>query len=433
MIQATNDAVLDRLMSLHPKVIDLTLDRVYRLLARLAHPEDDLPPVIHVAGTNGKGSVIAYLRAAMEAAGLRVHVYTSPHLVRFNERIRLAGELIEEDALTALLEECDRVNNGETITFFEITTCAAFLAFSRTPADVVILETGLGGRLDATNVIDKPCLTIITEVSVDHQQFLGDTIEEIAGEKAGILKRNVPVIVARQIPAARQVILAKARDVGAPVIEEGTDWTVQALAGGMTVLSKGVEQYLPRPALPGAHQLHNAGVAVNALRALPDLEVSDQALAQGLKRVEWPARFQHLVSGPLVDKLPDGWELWLDGGHNEAAAGIIVDEIRAWNQQGDGRPLYLVFGMLNTKDALAFLRPLAAVTSSLVAVTIPGEENALSAEDLADAARQAGHMASTAENMESAVDAIIASEPQYARILICGSLYLAGEILAENS
>lgn len=427
-----SDAVLDRLMSLHPKVIDLTLGRVNRLLARLGHPEDDLPPVIHVAGTNGKGSVIAYMRAALEAAGYKVHVYTSPHLVSFNERIRLAGDLIEEEYLTAVLEECELVNGTESITYFEITTCAALLAFSRTPADVVILETGLGGRLDATNVVAEPAITVITEVSIDHQQFLGETLEEIAGEKAGILKRGVPVVVARQEPAARDVIMTRAAAIGAPMVQEGMDWSIRPLAGGMTVLSNGEEQYLPHPALPGAHQLHNAGVAARALELLPGFEISGQALAHGLKMAEWPARFQHLLRGPLVDKLPDGWELWLDGGHNEAAARIIVDQVNDWNLEGDNRPLHLVFGMLNSKDASAFLSPLAAVTSSLWSVTIPGEENALSAEDLADAARQAGHKASAANNVEHALDAILASGHETARVLICGSLYLAGEVLAAN-
>lgn len=428
----TSDAVLNRLMSLHPKVIDLTLDRVTRLLARLGYPEDNLPPVVHVAGTNGKGSVIAYMRACLEAAGYRVHVYISPHLVKFNERIRLAGDLIEEDALTALLEECEEVNGKESITYFEITTCAALLAFARTPADVLILETGLGGRLDATNVVDKPALTIITEISIDHQQFLGETLEEIAGEKAGILKAGVPAVMARQLPAAAAVVRARADVVGAPVVSEGPDWTVQPLAGGMTILSNGTEQYLPRPALPGDHQLHNASVAVKALELLPGIEVSGQALARGLKTTEWPARFQRLLTGPLIEKLPVDWELWLDGGHNESAAQVIVDETTKWNQSGDVKPLHLVFGMLNTKDALAFLSPLADVTTSLRTVTIPGEENALSADELADVAHQAQHNASPSTGVESALDSILAAEKSTARVLICGSLYLAGDVLAEN-
>jgi dihydrofolate synthase / folylpolyglutamate synthase len=428
-----SDAVLDRLMSLHPKVIDLILDRVTRLLARLGHPEDDLPPVIHVAGTNGKGSVIAYMQSALEAAGYSVHVYTSPHLVRFNERIRLAGDLIAEDALTAVLKECEEVNGGEPITYFEITTCAALLAFSRTPADVLILETGLGGRLDATNVLARPALTVITEVSIDHQQFLGESLEEIAGEKAGILKKGVPAVVARQQPAARDVILTRAAELGAPVIEEGTDWRVQAIAGGMTINAGGRDQYLPRPVLPGDHQLHNAGVAVKALETLPGFEVSGPALAQGLKMAQWPARFQHLVSGPLVDSLPDGWELWLDGGHNAAAAQIIVDEVTGWGEGGEGKPLHLIYGMLNSKDANAFLAPLAPVTKSLRSVTIPGEENAISAVELAEAACAAGHQASAASSVEEALKTIVGSERKEARVLICGSLYLAGDILVENA
>ena len=428
----TSDAVLDRLMSLHPKVIDLILDRVTRLLARLGHPEENLPPVIHVAGTNGKGSTIAYMRSALEAAGYSVHVYTSPHLVRFNERICLAGEVIDEDALTAVLEECEEVNGGDPITYFEITTCAAFLAFARTPADVVILETGLGGRLDATNVIAKPALTVITEISVDHQQFLGDTIEEIAGEKAGIIKKDTPVVVARQTPAVSDIIAARAAELDAPITQAGKDWTMHPLAGGMTIRAGGIDQYLPRPALPGAHQMHNAGVAVKAMEVLSGFEVSGQAMALGLKTAQWPARFQHLVAGPLVDALPGGWELWLDGGHNASAAQSIVDEVSRWNEEGDARPLHLIYGMLNSKDSGAFLKPLAAVTTSLKTVTIPGEENAISAVDLCEAAAATGHDATPAQSVEEALNTIVQSANGAARVLICGSLYLAGDVLADN-
>jgi len=437
--------VLDRLMSLHPKVIDLVLDRVERLLARLDHPEAALPPAIHVAGTNGKGSVIAYLRAAFEAAGKRVHVYTSPHLVWFHERIRVAGELITDEELTALLEECERLNDGEPITFFEITTCAAFLAFARTPADVLILETGLGGRLDATNVVAHPVLTVITEISLDHQQFLGDTIEEIAFEKAGILKPGVPCVMARQIPSVEAVILKRAAELGVSVQREGTDWQVAPLAGGFTIHKDGLEQYLPKPGLPGAHQLHNAAVAVQALDALPDFAITGAQIARGLQMVTWPARFQHLAAGPLVDMLPDQtdgnipgeWELWLDGGHNEAAAVVIADEARAWIDAGDTRPLHLIFGTLNSRDPAMFLGKLKDVAASVTTVTIPGEENALPADELARVATGIGMAATAAPDVATALRAIIegaevSGGKSVARVLICGSLYLAGGILAEN-
>ncbi len=432
-----SDAILERLMTLHPKVIDLTLERVERLLASLDHPENQLPPVIHVSGTNGKGSVIAYMRAALEAAGYSVHVYISPHLVSFNERIRLAGEIISEDALSAMLEECEAVNGGVPITYFEITTCAALLAFSRTPADVLILETGLGGRLDATNVLAQPALSVITEISLDHQQFLGDTITEIAGEKAGIIKQGVPCVSARQVPEVSAVLAAKAAELNAPLISAGIDWNVSPLAGGFTIRAGGEEQYLPRPALPGVHQIHNAGVAVKALEQLSGFDVAGPALARGLRAAQWPARFQHLLRGPLVDMLPDDWELWLDGGHNEAAALVIADEVTLWNeddrQHGDERPLHLVFGMLNSKEPAAFLAPLKPLTRSLHALDIPGEENALSGVELAEIARGVGHDASPAHDVEAALTAIMAAQSGPARVLICGSLYLAGEILVDNA
>ncbi len=419
-------------MSLHPKVIDLTLDRVYRLLNRLGNPEENLPPVIHVAGTNGKGSVIAYMRAALESAGYSVHVYTSPHLVRFHERIRLAGELIDEAALSELLKECEKVNGSEQITFFEVTTCAAMLAFSRVPADVVILETGLGGRLDATNIIKQPTLTVITEISIDHQQFLGATLLEIAGEKAGIIKNNVPLVVGPQKDEVQNLLLHHAADLSAPMIMAGRDWITKVLDNGIIINAEGQDQYLPRPALPGDHQIQNAALAVKALGCLPGLNLSGRDLAWGVSCAEWPARFQHLVRGPLVDALPQAWELWLDGGHNEAAAQAIASEVSRWNRGGDRRPLHLIFGMLNTKDAGAFLSTLQPVTTSMHTVQIPGEENALSAEDLATAAKAVGHSASPSVSVAEALADIIANAVAPARVLICGSLYLAGEILAEN-
>ena len=428
---ALADPVLNRLTALHPKVIDLSLDRVHRLLAALGDPHRALPPVVHVAGTNGKGSTIAFLRAMLEAAGLRVHVYTSPHLVRFHERIRLAGTLITDDRLTALLEECEVANAGAPVTFFEVTTAAAFLAFARTPADLVLLETGLGGRLDATNVIERPAVTAITRVSYDHRQFLGDTLAAIAAEKAGILKPGVPAIFAPQ-PAdeAARVLAERAAAVGAPV----HPWRVEPLPGGFRFESATRRLDLPPPNLAGAHQIVNAGVALACLDHLP-VRVDDGAVARGLAATQWPARLQRLTRGPLMERLPAGWELWLDGGHNDSAGEVLAAQAAAWAQR-DGRPLDLVFGMLASKEPGEFLAPLIPHVRRLRAVAIPGEQGALSAEAAAEAARAVGiadaaPAASTVEALASLIDAV-PTDTGPGRALICGSLYLAGTVLAEN-
>jgi dihydrofolate synthase / folylpolyglutamate synthase len=423
-MQSSSDQILARLMTFHPKVIDLTLDRVHRLLAALDHPEAKLPPVIHIAGTNGKGSTQAMIRAGLEAMGKRVHAYTSPHLARFHERIRLAGDLISEEALSALLDECDAANEGQSITFFEITTVAAFLAFSRTPADYTLLEVGLGGRLDATNVVAEPCLTIITPVSIDHQQYLGETLPEIAGEKAGIIKRRVPCIVGPQEEAGLEVIEARAARLGAPVLAYGQHWQVREEAGRMVYMDEHGLLDLPLPNLPGPHQLQNAGAALAALRALGADEAACEA---AVTRAEWPARMQRLRHGPLVEMAP-GVELWLDGGHNPAG-GIAVAATLA--RMGK-RPTHLICGMLNTKDIAGYLAPLAGVATSLTAVSIPDEVNTLPAATTAEAARRAGFaQVHEAASVAEGLAAIIAAEPQ-ARVLICGSLYLAGRILQQN-
>jgi dihydrofolate synthase/folylpolyglutamate synthase len=433
-----SDVVLERLTRLHPKVIDLSLDRVRELLARLGHPEARLPPVVHVAGTNGKGSVIAFLRAMLEAAGHRVHVYTSPHLVRFHERIRVAGRLIEDDRLIALLEECEAVNGAAPITFFEITTAAAFLAFARAPADAALLETGLGGRLDATNVVARPLATAITQVSIDHRQYLGETLAEIAGEKAGILKPGVPCVVAAQEAAAARVIGERARAVGAPLRPEGGDWSWAEDGAAWVFASPGGRLRLPRPALAGPHQLRNAAQAIACLRHLTGLPVSEQAIAGGLAAVEWPARLQRLRRGRLVSLLPADWEPWLDGGHNEGAGKALAAQAQRWRREDAERgrpelPLHLVVGMLNTKDPRAFLDALAAEATSLRAVAIPGERNSLPAETVAEAARAAGIPATPAPSVADALAAIAtAGDGAPARALICGSLYLAGSVLREN-
>lgn len=410
-------------MTLHPKVIDLTLDRVHRLLSALDHPEGRIPPVIHIAGTNGKGSTLAMIRAGLEAAGQPVHAYTSPHLARFHERIRLAGTLISEPALAALLDECVTANGSDPITFFEITTCAAFLAFARTPADWTLLEVGLGGRLDATNVIAAPRLTVITPVSLDHQQYLGETVAEIAGEKAGILKRRVPCIVGPQTEDGLAVIEARAARLGVPLLAHGQHWHIGEDRGRMIYQDESGLVDLPLPNLPGPHQIQNAGAAIAALRHLGfDAAVCEAAVTQAV----WPARMQRLRQGPLVAAAPRA-ELWLDGGHNPAGGEALAATLARMPK----RPTHLICGMLNTKDIGGYLRPLARHADSLTAVSIPGEKNTLPAEETQAAARAAGLSATTASSVQDAVDRVAGADPQ-ARILICGSLYLAGQVLREN-
>ena len=418
-----SDAVLERMMTLHPKIIDLTLDRVHRLLAALGHPERSLPPVIHIAGTNGKGSTLAMIRAGLEAGDSQVHAYTSPHLARFHERIRLAGELISEPALTALLDECVSANGPDEITFFEITTCAAFLAFSRTPADWVLLEVGLGGRLDATNVVARPALSIITPVSLDHQQYLGETLPEIAGEKAGIIKRGVPVIIGPQAEAGLAVIEARAARLGAPVLAFGQHWHVWEERGRMVFQDENGLLDLPLPNLPGPHQVQNAGAALAALRFLG---LNEAACEAAVTRAVWPARMQRLRVGPLVDAGPNV-ELWLDGGHNPAGG----EAIAATLARMPARETHLICGMLNTKDVGGYMRPMAGMVSQLHAVSIPGEKNTLPAEVTRDAALAAGIEAVASGSVAEALAQIAAKSPD-ARVLICGSLYLAGSVLREN-
>jgi len=420
---AGSDAILARLMQLHPKVIDLSLERMERILAALGNPERRIPPVIHIAGTNGKGSTLAMIRAGLESAGKRVHAYTSPHLAQFHERIRLAGELISETDLAAALEECETANDGQPITFFEITTAAAFLAFSRMPADYTLLEVGLGGRLDATNVIDDPALTVITPVSIDHTQYLGETLAEIAAEKAGILKRRVPCIVAPQEPAAREVIEQRAGRLSAPLHIARQDWDSRREGDALIYQDGRGLMDLPLPVLPGPHQIVNAGTAIAALRELGFGRIEARA---AVTEAEWPARMQRLTRGPLVEAAGP-CELWLDGGHNPAGGEAVAATLAALPR----RPTHLVCGMLNTKDVAGYMRPLAGVAQSLTAVAIPGEPNTLPAGDTAAAAASAGLAAATAPDALAAVGRIAAGQPG-ARILICGSLYLAGQVLREN-
>ena len=425
-----SDIILERLLALHPKLIDLSLGRILGLLAALDHPERRLPPTVHVAGTNGKGSTIAFMRAALEAAGYHVHAYTSPHLTRFHERIRLAGRLIEEDHLAALLEECEAANRGGPITYFEITTAAAFLAFSRIPADVLLLENGLGGRLDATNVIDRPALNVITPVSIDHTQYLGEGLAVIAGEKAGILKPGVVGVIGPQRPEAASSITARAEHIGAPLIRHGENFRTEAAGEGLRFTSGDATLDLPRPNLHGDYQIENAGLAVAALRALDGFTVSDQHLAQGLTQAVWPARLQRLQRGPLVARLPEGWEIWIDAGHNPHAGQALAQAAATgWND----KPLHLITALLNSKDPDGYLTPLAGVARDARCIAIPGEAASLTADELTQAAVRVGLAATACASLDDALSEILAAAAAPARILICGSHYLVGALLEENA
>jgi len=433
---APTDAILERLMALHPKRIDLSLGRMYRLLDRLGHPERHLPPVVHVAGTNGKGSTIAYLRAMFEAAGRTAHVYTSPHLVRFAERIRLAGEIIAEDYFAEILARCEAANRSDPITFFEITTAAAFLAFRENPADVLLLETGLGGRLDATNVIDAPALTAISPIAIDHVQYLGPTLESIAIEKAGIMRRGALSVTGPQAPVVDRVLAQAAGQAGAGLYRHGVDWWVAAGGDRLVWHDAATALDLPEPALAGRHQWQNAGLAVACARNLGDLAPPDGAIAAGLLRVDWPGRLQPLTTGPLMALAPDGAEIWLDGGHNGAAGSALAQAMRAFaGNDPEPRPLHLIVAMLNSKDPQGFLAPFREIAAGIHATAIPGETASLSHRELARAGAGLGltidAQALLSGAMAAVREAVTAGPPP--RILICGSLYLAGHILAENA
>lgn len=435
----TSDALLADMMLLHPKLIDLSLGRVERLLAKLGHPEKKLPPVVHIAGTNGKGSVTAYLRAFTEAAGKRAHVYTSPHLVRFHERIALAGDggkanAIDEDTLVDVLTRVLAVNDGDDITQFEITTAAALLAFSERPADVLLLEVGLGGRLDATNVIADPALAVIMPISMDHAEKLGPTIAKIAFEKAGILKRGVPGIVSQQPDDVLAVLESRARSVGAPLTVWGRDYDAYEQTGRLIVQQNDRLLDLPLPALIGRHQIVNAGTAVAAALTLgeriPSLAIDERALEAGLRNVEWPARMQHLTLGPLPDILGEGAELWLDGGHNPAAGDMLADTLATLDEKSP-KPVYLIVGMMGQKDALGFLAPFRGLVRAIYTVPIPGAHEAPhNEENLAEVARGAGMQALDRKNVINALETIAGLSQGPKRVLICGSLYLAGHVLS---
>jgi dihydrofolate synthase/folylpolyglutamate synthase len=413
------EAIVARLEGLHPRLIDLSLDRVLTLLGKLGSPERRLPPVIHVAGTNGKGSTCAFLRAMGEAAGMRVHVYTSPHLVRFNERIRIAGRLVSDDDLVKALEDVERINGGAAITVFEVITAVAFHLFAATPAELCVLEVGLGGRGDATNVIERPAACAITSISLDHREMLGNTVAAIAAEKAGIMKPDVPVAVGAQTPEALEVLSATAARVGARLRLAGRDWRIE----GRRYSDERGAIDLPALSLPGAHQFDNVGIAVATLGA-SGLGVSEAAISAGVARAEWPARLQRL-RGALAALLPHGWELWLDGGHNPGAGVVLAAHLQTWAD----RPIHLIVGMNQRKDAAEFLRPLLRYAASVRAVAEPGQHLAMPVEAIIAAS---GGVAEPVGRVADALRALEREDGPGARVLICGTLYLAGEVLKQD-
>lgn len=429
------ETTLAKIASRRPVIIDLSLDRVYAALARLGDPQKKIPPVIHVAGTNGKGSTVAFIRAALEAAGKSVHVYTSPHLVRFNERIVLAGQQISDDALIDALEETDKAMGDDHLTYFETTTCAALLAFSRTPADYAIIEVGLGGRLDATNVFDDPLVTIVTPVDLDHQSFLGDTIGEVAGEKAGIFRRNRPAVIAKQTPEAMAVLQRHAQKVGAKIHAFGEQWNVHSEHGRLIYQDDDGLCDLDLPRLAGAHQIENAGTAIAALRA-GGIAIDETAMSTGLQSAKWPARMQRLTSGPIVDlarqSLGADPEIWLDGGHNPHAGRAIAAVIADFEAR-NAKPLVMIAGMQANKDAAGYFANFAGLVRSVFCVAAD-HDGVMRPDEVANAATKAGLSATHYASLTDAIKAACAqnkNEPP--RILIGGSLYLAGEILRENA
>ncbi len=409
---ATLEGKLQALYTLNrDKTVDLGFRPPYlQLLEALGNPHLSLPPVIHVAGTNGKGSVIAMLRAVFEAAGYKVHAYTSPHLAKFNERIYLAGQDIEDDALEALLDEVVALNESRAVTFFEITTALAFAAFSRTPADILLLEVGLGGRLDCTNIIENPLATAITAIGYDHMEYLGETLPEIAAEKAGIMKPGAPCVIGPQADeSVFPVFEGRAKELDIPLVYAAREW----------------DAAMPVPNLAGPHQVGNANTALAVLNILEGFDSPEGAIRQGLQSIRWPGRLQQIKQGSLYDLLPDGWELWLDGGHNEGAGRVLAEQAKSW-EQTDGKPLHLIVGMMNTKDPQAFLAPLLPHAASLAAIPIPDEPQSFSPAEIVAAAGSG----IPAENIEDAIRQCQKANGEAAgRILICGSLYLTGSLI----
>ncbi len=434
MPERHSDTILKRLLALHPKVIDLSLDRMETILDKLGNPERHLPPVIHVAGTNGKGSLLAYLKAILEASGKKVHVYTSPHLVKFAERIVLAGEIISEAKLSELLLDCERVNGPDSITYFEVTTAAAFKAFADNPADILLLETGLGGRLDATNMVESPLATAITPISHDHEQFLGNDLAGIAREKAGILKNNVPAIFGPQTDIAMEVLKSRASELSAPTHIHGENWSCSRISDDeWEYKGDKLSGTYPLPNLNGLHQVANAATALAVLERLEGFSFTRDEIVAGLSAVSWPARLQKLSQGELSRTLPTHTEIWLDGGHNEAAGARLSESFTAWNDENP-LPLFMICGMMANKDQGAFLSHFQPLVDKAVMVDIPGEDGASPAQELCDVGIRSGLDCQAADSVEEAINHLYPYiQRQPCRLLIAGSLYLAGTILQENS
>ena len=426
--------LIERLERLHPKIIDLSLDRLNYLLDVLDNPQKRLPPVIHVAGTNGKGSTIAILRSIQSAAGLSIHAYTSPHLVHLTERFIIAGKEITEKSLIQFLTKCENANAGAEITFFEIITAAGFLAFSKIKADLVLLEVGLGGRFDATNVVSKPILSIITPISLDHQQYLGDTLGKISYEKAGILKEKRPAIIGHQDPEALKVIKSKAEETGSPLFIYQRDWNITETKSAIKFEVEGSTSYFEKPNLKGIHQIQNAGIAIAATHYLREiLPIKDGSIDKGLRTVKWPARLQKINKGPLIDILPTNVELWIDGGHNQNASLLIAQTIRGWKIKNPSLSIHMVFGCLNNRDTEALLQPFINIIDLVQTVKIPEQANTASPEVIANVTKSMGFDAKPADTVAAAIRDIISLSTGKRLILIYGSLYLSGSVLAENN
>jgi len=426
--------LIERLEQLHPKIIDLSLDRLNNLLNALDNPQKRLPPIIHVAGTNGKGSTIAILRSIQNAAGLSIHAYTSPHLVHLNERFIIAGKEITEKSLIQTLTECENANAGAEITFFEIITAAGLLAFSRIKADLLLLEVGLGGRFDATNVVSNPILSIITPISLDHQQYLGDTLEKIAYEKAGILKEKRPAIIGQQGPEALKVIKLKAEETGSPLFIFQRDWNITETKSAIKFEVEGSTSYFEKPNLKGIHQIQNAGIAIAATHYLKEvLPIKNGSIDQGLLTVKWPARLQKINEGPLINILPTNVELWIDGGHNQNASLLIAHTIRNWKIKNPCLSIHMVFGCLSNRETKALLQPFINIIDLVQTVKIPEQANSASRELVAHTAKSMGFRANPADTVTKAIKNIISLSAGKRLILIYGSLYLSGSVLADNS
>ncbi len=424
------DAMIARLRERYPSLIDLSTGRIERLLDRLGRPQTRMGPVIHVAGTNGKGSTTAYLRAIAEAAGLSAHVLTSPHLVRFAERIRVAGQLISEAELSALIDRMIAANGDDPISFNEMLTAMAFVAFGDQPADLAIIEVGLGGRFDSTNVFADPAVSVITPVDYDHLEMLGPELSKIAWEKAGIIKAGRPVVVARQMDEAREVILAEAEALGAPVLLMGQDYDAWEERGRLMVQTPDRLLDLPAPSLQGSYQFANAGTAVMAALTWGHPAITEEVLARGLTSTVWPARFQRLTAGPLFEMAEAaGSDLWLDGGHNPHAGRALAESCSRLMAR-DGRPLVLIVAMYARKDALGFFQPFAGLKARVITTGFDSPTAALP-EDLASAARQAGLEATTAVDVEAALHQALSAGAS-PHVLICGGLHFAGEVLAMS-